>query len=585
MAKYTTTNLQHRDFDEQEAADIPKLAAGDIRIITLAGVEEVGKNMNVIEIGNDIIVIDAGYMFENEDYPGIDYLLPNTRYLEENKDRIRGLFVTHGHLDHIGGIPYIMDRIGHPPIYCRRFTELMIRKRQEEFPDQDKLDIRTVEPEDKMQVGDLNMRFYGYSHTIPDSMGIVIDTPYGQIINQTDFELNHTDGEVWEEDQETFSRLSEKETLLLMADSTNVEKPGFHTPEHEVYDGLEKIIKETQEGRLFIGSFASLIDRLSKIIEFAVEDNRKIVLEGYSMRTNVSVAREAGLIEVPDETFISTEETTSLAPNEFLVLATGTQGEQYAALNRMANGTHNHINFRPSDTVVFSSSVVPGNEQAVADLKDNIAQSGADIITYNNSEYTVHSSGHGHRGELKWLHEQLEPKFFIPQHGRRYMLELHKKLAVECGTPAENIAVPENGSIIEIQENGSRIVELDQKAAQEVMTVDGLNIGNVQDVVIQDREILQEEGIFVVIVALDPQSGELRKSPDLISRGFVYLQESKQLLKDARTLVKNIVGKATKNRDSVNFDYIKSKINDRVRSFLQRRTGKEPLVIPVVLGV
>lgn len=584
MAKYTTTNLQHRDFEDQ-SQNIPELADDDIRIIPLAGVEEVGKNMNVIEIGNDIIIIDAGYMFEDEDYPGIDYLLPNTRYLEDRTDKIRGLFVTHGHLDHIGGIPYIMKRIGNPTIYCRQFTELMIRKRQEEFPDQDKLDIQVVEPGDSMTVGDMNMRFYGYSHTIPDSMGIVIDTDYGQIINQTDFELDHTDGEVWESDQETFGKLAEKDTLLLMADSTNVEEPGFHTPEHEVYDGLEQIIKETRSGRLFIGSFASLIDRLAKVIEFAVEDDRKVVLEGYSMRVNISVAREAGLIEVPDETFVSTKEAENMDPDDFLVLATGTQGEEFAALNRMANKTHKHIAFRPSDTIVFSASVVPGNELAVADLKDNIARSGADIITRKNSEYTVHSSGHGHRGELRWLQEKLQPKFFVPQHGRRYMLEEHRKLAEEVGVAPNNTVVPENGSIIEIQDGGKKITKLDQKAAENVMTVDGLNIGNLQDVVIKDREILQEEGIFVVIVALDPETGELHKSPDLISRGFVYLQESKQLLKDARTLVKNIVSQATNGRDSINFDYIKSKINERVRNFLQKRTGKQPLVIPVVLGV
>jgi ribonuclease J len=461
----------------------------------------------------------------------------------------------------------------------------MIRKRQEEFLDQDKLDIQVVEPGDELEVGDLDMRFYGYSHTIPDSMGIIIDTPHGQIINQTDFELDHTDGEVSASDKETFNHIAEKDTLLLMADSTNIERPGFHTPEHEVYDGLEKIIKKTKGGRLFIGSFASLIDRIAKIVEFAVADGRKIVLEGYSMRTNVSVAREAGMIEAPDGTFISTGEASNLQPDEFLVLATGTQGEEFAALNRMANGTHKHMSFRPTDTIVFSSSIVPGNEQAVADLKDNIAKSGADIITYNNSEYTVHSSGHGHRGELKWLHEKLNPEYFVPQHGRRYMLELHKKLALEVGTPKDNVVVPQNGSIIELQDDASKLTELDQKAAEEVMTVDGLNIGDVQDVVIRDREILQEEGIFVVIVAVNPDNGELRKSPDLISRGFVYLRESKQLLKDARTLVKNVVHKATKDRDAINFDYIKSRINDRVRSFLQRRTGKKPLVIPVVLGV
>jgi ribonuclease J len=585
MAKYTTTNLQHRDFDSSDIGDIPALEKGNVRVIPLSGVEEVGKNMNIVEVGDDIIVIDAGYTFENEDYPGIDYLLPNTRYLEERKDKIRGLFITHGHLDHIGGIPYVMERLGNPTIYCRKFTELMIRKRQEEFPDQDKLDIQVVEPEDELTVGDMDVRFYGYTHSIPDNMGVIVDTPHGQVINQADFELEHDDGVVSDEDEAVFNRVAEKDTLLLMADSTNVEKPGFHTPEHEVYEGLEQIIKETSGGRLFIGSFASQIKRLIKIIGFAIEDGRKVVLEGYSMRTNVSIIREAGLIDVPEETFISTHDASNMSPDDYLILATGTQGEEFAALNRMANGTHKHMSFRPEDTIVFSSSVVPGNEKAVASLKDNIAQSGATIMTDDNSEMTIHSSGHGHRGELKWLHEKLQPEYFVPQHGRRYMLELHKKLAIECGTPEENIIVPENGSVIEIQDNASKIIEHEQKAAEEVMTVDGLNIGDVQDVVIRDREILQEEGIFVVIVAVNPENGELRKSPDLISRGFVYLRESKQLLKDARTLVKNVVHKATKGRDSVNFDHIKSRINDRVRSFLQKRTGKKPLVIPVVLGV
>jgi ribonuclease J len=585
MGRYTTTNLQHRDFDIEEGADNPELTDGDIRIIPLAGVEEVGKNMNVIEVGDDIIIVDSGYMFENEDYPGIDYLLPNTRYLERNKDKIRGLFVTHGHLDHIGGIPYIMERIGNPPIYCRKFTELRILQRQEEFPDQADLDIRIVEPDDKLTVGDLDMWFYDYSHSIPDSMGVVIDTPHGQIINQADFELEHEDGDISQRDKETFSELGEKDTLLLMADSTNVEYEGFSTAEHKVHEGLEKIIRKTKGGRLFIGSFASQIDRLVHIIEVAVDDGRKVMLQGRSMKTHVAVSREAGLIEVPDNTFISPKQASNLDPDAFLVLATGTQGEEFAALNRMANGTHKHMSFRPTDTIVFSSSVVPGNELAVADLKDNIARSGATIITNDTTDLHIHSSGHGHRGELKWLHEKLQPKFFVPQHGRRYMLELHKKLALEVGTSKDNVVVPQNGSIIELQDDASKIVKLDQKAAEEVMTVDGLNIGDVQDVVIRDREILQEEGIFVVIVAVNPENGELHKSPDLISRGFVYLRESKQLLKDARTLVKNVVHKATKDRDSVNFDYIKTRINDRVRSFLQKRTGKKPLVIPVVLGV
>ncbi len=584
MGKYTTTNLQQRELSERDGKPIPDLKDGDIRVIPLAGVEGVGRNMALVEYGNDIIIIDCGYSFESEDLLGIDYILPNTRYLEERKEKIRGVVITHGHLDHIGGIPYIMERIGNPPIYCRPFSKTKILERQEEFPDQPDLNIKVVDGDDSVTLGDTQVRFYEMAHTIPDSMGVIIDTPYGQIINQADFELDHVDGEVSEEETEVYEEVGQKETLLLMTDSTNIENPGFSVPEWKVHRDIEKIIKKTH-GRLIIASFASLIDRIAKIIEIASEDGRKVVLEGRSMRKNVALSRKAGLIEAPDETFIDAQEANDLPPQQVLILATGSQGEEYAALNRMAKKTHRHITLTPNDTVVFSSSVVPGNEKSVATLKDNIARSGAKIITDKTTDLHVHSSGHGNRGELKWLHEKIQPKFFMPQHGSRYMLELHKDLALDLGMPEDHVIVPENGSILEIQDEGETFTELDVKAASETLTVDGLNIGDVQDVVIRDREILQSEGIFVVIVAINPKNGELRKSPDLISRGFVYLRESKGLLSDTRDLVKNVVNNAAEGRRSVNFDYVKSKLTDKVRKFLKKRTGKEPLVIPVVLGV
>ncbi|MEX2514746.1 MAG: ribonuclease J [Candidatus Paceibacterota bacterium] len=585
MGRYTTTNLQHRELDERKGDPIPEVAEGDIRIIPLSGVEEVGRNMAMIETANDIIIIDCGYSFESEDLPGIDYVLPNTRYLEEHKDKIRGLVITHGHLDHIGGIPYIMDRIGNPPIYCRSFSKLMILKRQEEFPDNEPLDIHVVTGEDEITLGSTPVRFYEMAHTIPDSMGVIIDTPYGQIINQADFELDHVDGTVSEKEQQVYKKVAEKDVLMLMMDSTNIENPGFGVPEWKVHRDLEKIFQQTH-GRLIIASFASLIERMARIIDLAGQYNRKVVLEGRSMRTNVAVAQEAGLIKAPDGIFIQGKDVDNYQPNEILILATGSQGEEFAALNRMANQTHHHLAFNGQDTVVLSASVVPGNEKAVASLKDNIAASGADIITSKTTDLHVHASGHGNRGEIRWLHEMLKPKFFMPQHGNRYMLELHKKLATkDLGMPDNHVIVPENGSIVEIKENGTKFEKLPQKAAGETLTVDGLSIGNIQDVVIRDREILQTEGIFVIIVAINPKNGKLRKSPDLISRGFVYLRESKKLLSDTRDLVRNVVEEAAKGRKSVNFDYVKSKLTERTRSYLRQETGKEPLVIPVVIGV
>jgi ribonuclease J len=586
MGRYTTTNLQHRELEERKGEPIPEVKEGEYRIIPLAGVEEVGRNMAMIETVDDIIIIDCGYSFESEDLLGVDYILPNTRYLEERKDKIRGLVITHGHLDHIGGIPYIMERIGNPPIYCRSFSKLMILKRQEEFPDNEPLDIRVVDGDDEITLGSTPVRFYEMAHTIPDSMGVIIDTPHGQIINQADFELDHVDGTVSEEEQKVYDEVAKKETLMLMMDSTNIENPGFGVPEWKVHRDLEKIFQRTT-GRLVIASFASLIERMARIIDLAGKYNRKVILEGRSMRTNVAVAQEAGLIKAPEGIFIQGKDADNYQPNQILILATGSQGEEFAALNRMANKTHHHLAFNEQDTVVLSASVVPGNEKSVAALKDNIARSGADIITTKTSgDLVVHASGHGNRGEIRWLHEKLKPKYFMPQHGSRYMLELHKKLAVnDMGMPSDHVIVPENGSILEIKEGGTKFEKLPQKAAGETLTVDGLNIGDIQDVVIRDREILQTEGIFVIIVAINPKNGKLRKSPDLISRGFVYLRESKELLSNTRDLVRNVVEDAAKGRKSVNFDYVKSKLTERTRRYLRQQTGKEPLVIPVVIGV
>lgn len=541
--------------------------------------------MCAIEIGDDIIVIDAGFEFSNEDAPGVDYVLPNTGYLEERKDKIRGLVITHGHLDHIGGIPYVMPRIGNPPIYCRSFTEYMIKKRQEEFPHQEPLDIRVVETEDTLKLGDQTVRFFGITHTIPDSMGIIVDTPYGQIVNQADFKLDHEDGVVSQEEEEEYSRVAEKDTLVLMADSTNIENAGFSTPEWRVHEDLEKIVRDIN-GRIILGSFASQIERLVAVVKFAEKYDRKVVLEGRSLRTNLGVAKEAGLFVPGPKTVISAEESKSLPENRVLILATGSQGEEYAALNRMANKTHKVLSLTPDDTVVLSASIVPGNEVSVAKLKDNIARTGAQIISYRNSELYVHGSGHGNRQELLWLHKKLQPKFFVPQHGSHYMLKAHANMAIhENDMDPDNVVVPENGSIIEITEGGTKIDKLKHKAPSNILGVDGFSIGNVQDVVIRDRELLAEDGIFVVIVTLDPKTGKLHKSPDIISRGFVYLRQEKDLLNKARGVIRKIVRDHAKKNKPLNFNNLKRDITKTTRKFLLKRTAKRPLVIPVVLGV
>lgn len=557
----------------------------NIRVIPLGGVEEIGKNMTAIEYGDDIIVIDAGFQFKDDDTPGVDYILPNTKYLEDRKDKIRGVIITHGHLDHIGGIPYIMNRIGNPPIYTRSLTSILIRKRQEEFPHLPELNIKIVEKEETITLGKMKVEFFTVTHTIPDSMGVIIHTPYGLLVNPGDVKLDHLNDVPTEAEEIEYSRFKNKNVLLLMLESTNVDNPGFSTPERIVHENLEEIIK-TIKGRLVIGTFASQLQRIIKIIEVCEKYGKKVVVEGRSMKSNVEIVRHIGMLKVKPETIIGNEEMENYPPDRIVVLATGAQGDEFAALMRMSNKTHKYFKITPRDTILLSSSIIPGNEKAVQKLKDNLARQGARIIHYRSSDVYIHSTGHGNRGELEWLHRKINPKFFIPIHGSHYMLRVHEDLAKSTvGMPNESVIVPDNGSILEIQNQGQTFVKLKEKAPDDVTIVDGFSIGNVQEMVIRDRKMLAQDGIFLVVVSVNVRNGKLKKSPDIISRGFVYLRESQELLSLARMVIKKSVEGTMAGMNPINFDFVKSTLADDVGRFLFQKTAKKPIVIPVILGV
>ena len=566
-----------------ETLNIPKVGE-NIRIIPLGGVEEIGKNMTAIEIGDDIIVVDAGFQFRDEDTPGVDYILPNTKYLEERKEKIRGVLITHGHLDHIGGIPYIMDRIGNPPLYSRALTTVMIKKRQEEFPHLPTLDIRVVEKEDIITLGKLRVRFFAVTHTIPDSMGIIIDTPFGSIVNPGDIKLEHVDNIPTEREENEYNRFEKEKVLLLMMDSTNVENPGFSTPEKLVHKNLEEIIRGTKR-RLIIGTFASQIERIIAIIEAAERNGKKVVVEGRSMKQNIEIVRSLGRLDVKKDTIVTVEEMDNLPPDRVIILATGAQGDEFAALMRMSNKSHKYIKISNRDTVLLSSSIIPGNERAVQKLKDNLARQGAKIIHYRTSDVYIHSTGHGNKGELEWLHKKIKPKFFMPIHGNHYMLRVHEELAQSLGMPKENIIVPDNGMIIEIQDKGEKIKSIKETAPSSPVMVDGFAIADVQEVVMRDRKMLSDDGMFVIVAMINLKTGKLRKSPDLISRGFVYLRESQELLQHTRLIIKKTIEDTTRGMNPINFDFVKSNVTDSVARFLFQKTAKRPIVIPVVLGV
>lgn len=563
---------------------IPEVTDEDtVRVIPVSGVEEIGRNMIIVETKDDIIVIDAGFQFVSEENnaPGVNYILPNTQYLEERKHKIRGLVITHGHLDHIGGIPFIMERIGNPPIYTQYLTSLMVLKRQEEFPHMDPVQMNVVKEGESFTLGSTRVKTFPVTHSIPDAMGVAIETKHGDVVITGDIKLTHEEGKVVVEERESWEKVGKNKNLVLLCDSTNADRDGFSASEAKVYETLENIIKAAT-GRLIIGTFASQFDRLINVIKTCEESGKKVVMEGRSIKTNIDIAIAAKLLEVKPHTFINAADMGDYPSDRIVILSTGAQGEEFAALMRMATDKHKNIILNERDTVVLSSSIIPGNEIAVQKLKDNIYRRNVKVINYKGSH--VHSSGHGNAGELVWVHQTVKPTFLVPVHGHHYHLKSHMYAAIENGFPREKIVVPDNGTIIDIK-NGTEIVRQPMTIPSEMVLVDGFTVGTRQEVVLRDRLTLAQDGMFVIIATVNSKTGKLRKSPDIISRGFIYLRENQQLLSEARVLIKRTVEKETERMNPIDLDIVKDQLTDTVSSFLMQRTQKTPMVIPVLIGI
>jgi ribonuclease J len=553
----------------------------NLRIIPLGGFEEIGKNMTAIEYKEDIVIIDAGFQFSEVETPGIDYIIPDVTYLEERKEKIRGIFITHGHYDHIGAIPHIMERIGNPPVYSREFGALVMQRRQTEYTSAPPLDVRIVDGTQRVKAGThMHVRFFEIEHAIRDAMGIIIETPVGNVVIITDVRVNTIDSVPTKEEVEHYAFFKNEQVLLFMLDSTRIEKPGFSTSEQEAIDGVTKYVKNVS-GRIIIGMFSSQVERLMKVIIFADSIGKKIIIDGRSMRTNAAILEQLGLLTTKN--IIPIEQMPDHPPNKIVVIATGAQGEEYSAFDRMSNNRHKHIKLSAADTVILSSSIIPGNEMAIQKLKDNLYRTKARIISY--LEDKVHAGGHGYRGELEWIHKQINYKFFMPMHGHHYMLRIHAEAAQQLGAPKENIVIPDNGSIVEITPDSGRIFIRKETAPADPVMVDGFSVSGQQEVVIRDRRLLAEDGIMVVVASVDPRTGKLRKSPDIIARGFVYVRESQQLFDETRAIVKRTVENTIKGMHPINFDIVKGAVTDEVRKHLFQRTAKSPMVIPVIIGV
>ena len=581
----TNPALTHRmSTSDDKSPTLPEVTDEDtVRIIPISGVEEIGRNMTVVETKDDIIVFDAGFQFVSSESnaPGINYILPNTQYLEERKHKIRAMVVTHGHLDHIGGLPFIMERIGNPPIYTQYLTSLMILKRQEEFPHTEPLQMNVVKEGEHFTVGSTKIKTFPVTHSIPDAMGISVETKHGGVVLTGDVKLTHVDGKVDPEEAKAWKDVGKNKNIALICDSTNAWQPGWSAPESIVLDNFDTIVKNST-GRLIIGTFASNFERLFALIKSCEKYGKKVVLEGRSIKTSIDIAITAELLKVDPKVFIPASDIDQYPADQIVVLSTGAQGEEFAALMRMSTDKHKFITLTERDTIVLSSSVIPGNEIAVQILKDNIYRKNVKVVTVQSA--AVHSTGHGYAGEITWIHQAVKPTFLIPTHGHHFMLKSHMFAAIENGFPRENIRVPDNGSLIDIK-NGSEIIVHKEKAPNEDVYVDGFTVGTRQEVVLRDRQSLAEDGMFVIIATVNTKNGKLRKSPDIISRGFVYLRENQQLLSEARVLIKKTVEKSTANMHPLDLDYVKDQLTDTISGFLMQKTSKTPMVIPVLIGI
>jgi ribonuclease J len=553
-----------------------------LKIIPLGGLGEVGRNMTLFEFEGKILIVDMGFRLPEEDMPGVDYIIPNVEYLKDKKDKILGVVFTHGHYDHIGAIPYLLEKIWIPKLtfFASPLTRGIILKRQEDLPHLPRLDVREVKDGSKIKLGPFRIEFFRLNHNIPDNLGLFITTPVGNILHTSDFKFDKHPVFELPTDFAKLRKLGKRKILLLLSDSTGAEQEGHSLSEKEIFENLKKIILMAK-GRVIASTFASLLNRIQQIITISEETKRKVLVEGHSMKSNIEIAKALGYLKVKKRTLISPKQLKNLPDSKITILCTGAQGEAEAVLMKMANREHKFLSFKKGDTVIFSSSVIPGNERTVQIMKDEILRQGAKIFHYQMMD--IHASGHANREELKRMIRIMKPKFFMPIHGQYSMMVAHADIAKSCGISEKNIILAENGQQIHISQKGWSF-EKKQVPANYVM-VDGLGVGDVGEVVLRDRKILAKDGIFVLIVVVDRQLGRVKNSPDIISRGFVYLRESKDLLRETRKRTVAIVNKAVGSGRAVNWAYVKNELRDKIGQFLFERTQRRPMVLPVVIEV
>lgn len=554
------------------------MAVGKMRLVPLGGLGEVGKNMMVVEYGDDIIIIDVGVMFPDEEMYGVDLVIPDTTYLADKKHRIRGILITHGHEDHVGSLPYVLPLLGFPPIYATRLTHGLISVKLKEHKLLEKTVVNVIGLSDQVPLGDCVAGFFRVNHSIPDAIGIALRTPIGTLVHTGDYKFDYTPVDGKPADLGALARIGNEGVLVMMGDSTRVETPGYTLSERVINESLDKIFANAP-GRILIATFASLISRVQQIIDTAERYERFVALVGRSMQNNVQMAMELGYLNVPKGMFIRAEDINKFDPEQIVIICTGSQGEPTSALTRIANQDHRLISIKSGDTVILSATPVPGNEKMVHRTINSLFRQGADVLYQGISN--VHVSGHGAQEELKLMLSLVRPKFFVPVHGEYRQLILHAKLATSLGIPAENIIVAEDGDLIEVTSNA---IKLAGHTASGNVFVDGLSVGDVGQIVLRDRRALSQDGILIAVLTIDKETGQPVAGPDIVTRGFVYVRDSEELLAEARERVLASFH-SLNGHSSSDWSFVKDKIKHTLSEFLYEKTRRCPMILPVVMEV
>jgi len=559
---------------------IPGLKKGTLRIIPVGGCEEVGRNMTIYEYEDDIVILDMGLQFPEENMPGIDYIVPNIRYLKGKEKNIRGVVFSHGHLDHIGAAPLLLQQLGYPPIISRPLTLAMIKDRQEDFQKgtAKNLKLMTVKGmNDRIKLGAFTIGFFQVEHSIMDSIGTIIESPEGTILHPGDWTMER------EADDTThvhYDHLKDvKRPSVLMLESLGSIKEGRHQTHHELYETLHEVMSKAP-GRIIIATFSSQVERVKWVIQAAKDLHKKVALDGYSMKKNIEIAKELGYVKPAKGRLIDVHKTDDYPDNKVVVVCTGAQGEENAVLNRITSGRHRSLQLRKSDTVIFSSSVIPGNERTIQKLKDNIYRQSDNVI--HGDLMDVHVSGHGTRRDIKDMLDQVKPDYYMPVYANHFFLKEAEKLAIDHGFPADKVMVPDNGHVIELSKG--KMKTLKEKVPTDYVFVDGLGVTDSQHIVLRDRQALAEDGMIVIIATLQSHAGKLIQNPDIISRGFVFLKDNKKLIEDIRHRVKKMVHESDP-KNWTDTDSIRNDIRDKIGQFVFTKTGKRPMVLPVIIEV